>query len=302
VRYVVLVTLVAALAGGTTVTKITVGGAPCAEIGGFGAVWVANYATSTLSRIDPATNAVTGTVKVGAEPCGLAAGAGSIWVDGYGTGTVERVNPVTLKRVRAIHSGLSVWDVAYDGRYVWGDNNGDGTVVKIDPRTSKIVKRIKTGGSPTGLAVLDGSLWVGSNGYGDRTFFRISLRTGGVKRVSPGCLRPAYFAVAPGSDVWVTCVGNGAAKGVVLRLDPAANRVTARVTVGRNPGDGAVDATGQVWIPNKADGTVVRIDPATNAVAETVAVGGAPVVINEAFGDVWVPDNMGRTVARLHAG
>jgi YVTN family beta-propeller protein len=286
--------------GGTTLTRIPVGGAPCAEIGGFGAVWVANYATSTLSRVDPATNKVTGTVRVGAEPCGLAAGAGSIWVDGYGTGAVERVDPVRMKRVRVIHSGLSVWDVAYDGRYVWADNNGDGTVVKIDPQTNKVVRRIRTGSSPTGLAVANGSLWVGVNGYADRAFYRISLRTGRVSRIAPGCLRPAYFAVAPGRDPWVTCVGDTVHKGVALRLDPATNRVKARVTVGHLPGDGAVDTTGQVWIPNKSDGTVMRIDPARNRVAETVHVGGAPFVLNEAFGDIWVPDNTGTKVLRLH--
>ena len=288
--------------GATSVTKISVGFAPCAEIGAFGSVWVANYSSNTLSRVDPGTNAVTGTVKVGAEPCGLAAGAGSIWVDGYGTGAVERVDPVTLKRTRIIHSGLSVWDVAFDGRHVWADNNGDGTVVKIDPRTNTVVRRIKTGLSPTGLAISNGSLWVGANGYGERSFFRISLRTGEVTRIAPGCLRPGYFAVRPGRDPWVTCIGDFSGRGWALRLDPVTNKVKARVRVGRNPGDGAIDAAGRVWVPNKGDGTVSRIDPATNTVVETVQVGGAPFVINEAFGDVWVPDNTGSQVARLHAG
>jgi YVTN family beta-propeller protein len=286
----------------TTVTKITVGQAPCAEIGGFGSVWVANYGSSTLSRVDPATNKVTGTVKVGAEPCGLAVGAGAVWVDGYGTETVERVDPKTMKRTRAIHSGLSVWDVAYDGKHVWADNNGDGTVVEIDPATNRVVRRIKTGGSPTGLAISDGSLWVGSNGFADRTFFRISLRTHAVTKVKAGCLRPAYFAVRPGATPWITCVGDLATPGWALRFDPRTNRVTARVRVGRSPGDGAIDAQGRVWIPNKADGTVSRIDPSTNHVVETVQVGGAPFVLNEAFGDIWAPDNIGDQVARLHVG
>ena len=76
----VLVALAAVSA--TTVTPVKVGIQPCAEIGAFGSVWVANYGSATLSRVDPSTNRVTGTVKVGAGPCGLAAGAGSIWVDG----------------------------------------------------------------------------------------------------------------------------------------------------------------------------------------------------------------------------
>jgi YVTN family beta-propeller protein len=303
VKLLALVAASASLAGATQVTKIRVGLAPCAEIGGYGSVWVANYSSATLSRVDPATNRVTGTVRVGAQPCGLAAGAGSIWVDGYGTGTIERVNPKTLRRVKAIPTGPGVWDVGFDGRYVWADDNGDGTVVKIDPRRNRLVHRYHTGGSPTGLAIADGSVWIGSNGVLDRTFFRISLATGRITRVTPrGCKLPAYFAVRGTDDVWVTCVGDRISPGTVLRLDQKTNRVRARVGVGINPGDGAIDGAGRVWIPNKNSGTVSRIDPATNTVAETVTVGGAPFVINEAFGDVWVPDNIGTTVARLHVG
>jgi DNA-binding beta-propeller fold protein YncE len=46
---------------------------------GDGAVWTANWNDGTLSRVDPATNAVTGRVPVGAAQA-LAAGAGSAWV------------------------------------------------------------------------------------------------------------------------------------------------------------------------------------------------------------------------------
>src|SRR6059058_1228741 len=209
-----------ALTGATTVTNVTVGRAPCAEIGAYGAVWVANAGPGTLSRIDPATNAVTGTVKVGAGPCGVVAGAGSLWVDGYGTNSVERVNPATMKRVKSIAAGPQVWDVAFDGRYVWADDNvGAGVVLKIDPRTNKVVKRVVTGGHPTGLAFAYGSIWVGSNGFTDRRFFRIATGSGKVTRVSPGCQRPAYFAVGDGADVWVTCVGDGLSPGVALRID-----------------------------------------------------------------------------------
>lgn len=292
----------AAAAAATTVTPVTVGLQPCAEIGAFGSLWVANYGSATLSRVDPETNKVTGRVKAGAGPCGLAAGAGALWVDGYGTGTVERVDPRTLKRTRAIPSGPAVWDVAFDGRYVWADDNANGTVAKIDPRRNAVVRRFHTGGNPTGLAIAAGSLWIGSNGPLDQTFFRISLATGRIARISPGCTRPAYFAVAKTGDVWVTCVGDTVTRGTAVRVDPRTNRVLARVRVGVNPGDGAIDTKGRVRIPNKADGTVSRIDPASNRVVETVKVGGAPFVTNEAFGDVWAPDNTGTTVARLHAG
>ena len=289
-----------AIVAATTVTPVKTGLEPCDEIAAFGSVWVADYGSAELTRIDPATNHVTGTVHVGPEPCGLAAGAGAIWVDGYGSNTVERVDPRTLKRTTSIPAGPGVWDVAFDGRFVWADDNTNGVVVKIDPKRKRVVRRIRTGGSPTGLAIAFGSLWVGSNGPNDRTFFRISLGTGAVTRIRAGCVRPAYFAVAGKADPWLTCVGDTVTPGFALRLDPATNRVKARVKVGVSPGDGAIDDAGRVWIPNKGEGTVTRIDPATNQVVETVKVGGTPFVVNAAFGDVWAPNYGGAEVDRLH--
>ena len=46
---------------------------------GAGAVWAANWNDGTVSRVDPATNAVTARIPVGATQA-LAAGAGSAWV------------------------------------------------------------------------------------------------------------------------------------------------------------------------------------------------------------------------------
>jgi len=291
-------TLFSAAAPGASVTaRITVRLQPCAEIAGFGSVWVANYGSSTVSRIDPRTNRVVGTVRVGPAPCGLAAGAGSIWVDGYGSGTVERIDPKRMRRVAAIAAGPSVWDVAFDGRHVWADANGNGTVVEIDPTTNRIVRRVVVGRSPTGLAVAHGSLWVGNNGYADRTFARVDIESGKVTTVAPGCARPAYFATWGNADPWVTCVG--VTHGTAVRIDPGTNAVVARVPLGNTPGDGAFGADSLVYVPNKLDGTVTRIDPHTNRVVQTIRVGGTPFILNLAFGDVWVPDNTGRTVSRL---
>ena len=69
----VLVAAAAATAATGTpqvVARIQTGSRPCSEAGGFGAVWVGNNGSSSLTRIDPATNQVTGKVRVGAGPCG----------------------------------------------------------------------------------------------------------------------------------------------------------------------------------------------------------------------------------------
>ena len=50
------------------VAKIATGQAPCSEAGGYGAVWVGNYGSSDVARIDPKTNRVTKRIPVGTSP------------------------------------------------------------------------------------------------------------------------------------------------------------------------------------------------------------------------------------------
>ena len=59
---------------------IDVGRGPTAVAVGAGAVWVANTAGSTISRVDPATNSVVDTIEIGNAPNGLVVSDGLLWV------------------------------------------------------------------------------------------------------------------------------------------------------------------------------------------------------------------------------
>jgi YVTN family beta-propeller protein len=110
------------------------GPSPTALAVGAGAVWVANrFVVSggslghlpptmrgTVSRIDPATNAVVATIPVGHDPFGIAADDGAVWV--------------------ANRTGF--------------------TVSRIDPRTNRVVATIRIGNRPQGIAVGAGAVWV----------------------------------------------------------------------------------------------------------------------------------------------
>src|SRR5919109_1063075 len=146
------------------VAKIETDFKPCSEAAGFGYLWVANYGAGSLSRIDPATNTVTGTVRLGlvSQPCGLGVGAGALWVTGYGEAQVLRVDPAALRVVKRIPAGSGVWDVIYAAGSVWATDHVRGVVSRINPRTNRIGARIKTGGAPSNLRFGFGSVWVGS--------------------------------------------------------------------------------------------------------------------------------------------
>jgi DNA-binding beta-propeller fold protein YncE len=55
------------------------------------ALWVANYDTGTLLRIDPARRVVSGRATVGLRSRTVLIAAGGVWVANQGSGTVARI-------------------------------------------------------------------------------------------------------------------------------------------------------------------------------------------------------------------
>jgi YVTN family beta-propeller protein len=75
----------------------------------------------------------------------------------------------------------------------------------------------------------------------------------------------------------------------VTRFNARTNKRQARIRVGSAPYALAYGA-GAVWVTNENDGTVSRIGPKRNKVVKTIRVGGKPNGIAVAFGSVWVAD------------
>ena len=75
----------------------------------------------------------------------------------------------------------------------------------------------------------------------------------------------------------------------VTRFNVRTNKRQARIRVGSAPYALAYGA-GAVWVTNENDGTVSRIGLRRNKVVKTIRVGGKPNGIAVAFGSVWVAD------------
>jgi DNA-binding beta-propeller fold protein YncE len=144
---------------------------------------------------------------------------------------------------------------------------GPGVIYRVDPATAKTVATIpapRTGGEPSGIAIGAGAVWATSPG-----------RRPGVYRIDPRINRVTSFIRLPPTPttitvahglVWVTVAKEGA--GIVVRIDPRANRVSGPpIRVGVGPGL-IVSGAGTLWVTNSsAPGGVSRINPATGAVA-----------------------------------
>ena len=277
------------------VARIATGQAPCSEAGGFGAVWVGNYGSSDVARIDPKTNRVTRRIPVGTSPCGIGIGAGAVWVDGWGTGYVERIDPRKLKvtkRVR-VAAGNTLWDVTFGGGAVWGTDYTGGVVIRVDPRTMRVVKRIKVGGSAVEPALRRrfalGRLADRHVDLPDRP---------GHERGDDDRRRPPEPRLAGGLDQ--RRLGREPAR--QLGVSDRSRHEHGRGHGHGRPASGATRRSlraGLVFVPLKGENKVAWIDPATNTLGGKLPSGPGPFPAAEAFGDIWVPDNLGTQVVRI---
>lgn len=151
---------------GAVVATYEVGDAGYPVLDAHGSIWLANPETGTLSRMDPNTGEITGTVAVNPDP------------------------ETTRYDLNAVS----------DGTYVWATGT-DGTMVKIDPATNEVVERVDVGTIAYRVAIHDGQLWVTDLDAGNRVL-RIDTESGEVVLDQQFALWPAALAVTD-AEVWM---------------------------------------------------------------------------------------------------
>ena len=85
---------------------------------GHDALWVANSGESSVTRIDPHTNA-TATIAVGSEPVAVATSADAVWVANRSDATISRIDPSTNDVVETIELVNPPSGLAAGGGLLW---------------------------------------------------------------------------------------------------------------------------------------------------------------------------------------
>jgi streptogramin lyase len=265
--------------------KVAQGAAPCAAAAAGGLVWVSEYGSPYLLRIDPQTNRVLSKSRIGFGSCGLGAGAGSLWVEDTSSGTLSRVSVKTRKRT-AIPVGSQPYDATFAYGAAWVTSYGDSTVERVDPAKNRVVKRFPLE-LATGVVGAFGSVWAaGGDGV-----LRIDPATDSVVAHLP--VQGAGWTAASSDAVWITSPDG------LVRIDPQTNTVAATIRIPVAAlGDPAV-IDGLVWVPEIRENQVALVDPSTNRITRTVKVGAGPFVVTEIAGDAWVPSWKGADIWRL---
>lgn len=172
--------------------------------------------------------------------------------------------------------------LAADGDAVWATNEDRVEKLQIDQPGP--VATLEMPGPCGVMVVAHGSLWVAS--CKELSIYRLDLAYGEIAaRIPTGLAAPdGELSLAAGAgSIWVL-----SAEGVLSRIDPERNEVTATIPVRPNSYCAAFDHDA-VWITNSESplGSVQRIDPTTNQVVATIPAGPEPRFLAAGEGAVW---------------
>ncbi len=290
---------------------VSIPGTPGGIAAGLGSIWVASLSTGVLYRIDPESNAVSGSVRYRAGGGGgngvedpVAVGGGAVWVASEADDRLVKIDPAGM-RVVWKRPFSSIWGVAYAGGSVWVPQLEEGSVARVAPGNGKVLSRQAAIGpsdvapGPTGVWALE---------HRGSALLRMRARTGKrLARVPFEARAPERLAVGSGA-AWVSDTLGW----VVVRVNTATPNRKKEVAMPAGgetmPGNMAAGG-GYVWV-GTIQSHVLRIDPRTNTVTGGAQVNAAPgcanpktggCVLDVAFGNgsVWVGDIRAKTVLRL---
>ena len=137
---------------------------PAGPEGGIAAspdsIWLVTDKAGTLSRIDPATNAVRQKVQIPAGSFNSAYSEGTVWITGFETNTLLAVDAASGEIRATIPVGPKPRFLVADAGSVWTLNQGDGTISRVDARTRKVATTINAGIPGEGGDICYGGGWL----------------------------------------------------------------------------------------------------------------------------------------------
>ena len=111
------------------------------------------------------TGTLTATIADVGYSFDIGASAGSVWVPDYDSGELIRIDPATDEIVARIFvAGINAHSVFATDTSVWVTTFAAGNINVIDPATNLLTAQINAGQGPMSVAVVDGAVWVAGEG------------------------------------------------------------------------------------------------------------------------------------------
>jgi YVTN family beta-propeller protein len=255
-------------------------------------IWVANYSSTTVSKVQASTGQVFGTVTVGVGPSAVAFDGANIWVTNQKSNNVSKVRASDGGCVGtctfAVGTGPN--GIAFDGTNIWVTNEYGNNVTKLLASTGALVNTYNVGGRPQGIAFDGTNIWVANEG--DGTVSELSSTGAPLATITVGS---GPFGVAfDGTNIWVANYYSNS----VTKILAATATVVNTYGVGANPYGVAFDGT-NIWVSNSGSGTVSKLLASNGALLGTFTVGSSPYGVAFDGADIWVANWSSGTVSKL---
>lgn len=291
-------------ATGKVVDVVPLQDPPAAALTVGNSVWVASWASSTLTRLDDRTGKPLGNVGLPCHPLALVYGAGRIWIASSDREcSLMAVDPRSgaVKRHWSLHQpGLGVFrsqgwganGIAFARKSVWVTVGVSG-LLRVSP-AGVVEHNFVVGPDPRGVVAAQGKVWVGVLGPAQLREIDPSSNSI-VGRVNIGVMFEAGDNTGPlpctlagsGQTVWAPAVGEGSSTSSgIYRVDALHHRVSDVIRAGGNP-CGVSLGHGKVWVTNPSAYEVDEISPLNDRI-HRIPLDSPPNAITAAPRHVWV--------------
>jgi streptogramin lyase len=187
----------------------------------------------------------------------------------------------------AIHDiGEAPCAVTTDGSHVWITDFRRHQLVGIDPADGSFMARHTIAQQSCSVGFSHGALFTAEQSL--RYLTKRDPRSGD-ELAEPIISRNYIWDIDAGhGSIWFV----DRPSGVLVRVDPAAHAVVARIDVGI-PASGIAVTADAVWVAVEGTDEVARVDPATDAIVARVATADAPIGLAAVGDHLWVSHQSG---------
>nr|WP_235969445.1 hypothetical protein [Anaeromyxobacter diazotrophicus] len=184
--------------------KYDAGAQPHGVLWTVSGLWVADYGSDKVTKLDRISGAVLATYDIGQwghAPTGIAYDGSTYWV-ATTTGVLHLRGDGQL--IPPVIPAADAYGITYDGTYVWFSNHASNTVVRVTPGSGSTAT-FKVGNSPLGISPGGGgTVWVANTG--DDTVCELRATDGAILATLKTGPMP-YGVVFFDGSLWVTDYG-----------------------------------------------------------------------------------------------
>ena len=240
-------------------------------------IYIANY-SSSVSVINPSTNAVVGTISLGSNAVGAiyCPSNDRVYVALYDGYSVVVINPSTNAVVATISVGSGPQYLSYspsnDRIYVALSNTNSVSI--INPSTNAVIETISVGSGPIACTYSQSSNQLYVSNLGGNSVSIINLGTNTVA-TTISASGPFRSCSCDSTDrIYIADSGSN----TVSVFNPATNAVVTTIAVGTSPtGCFYLPSTDRIYVTNRGSSNNISvINPTTNTVVATIPTGISP--------------------------